>query len=213
MYFIAIANHSSQISVALATADTQAGMAIWKTLVYSGFQCVAVPSMIAASSILNAKGVKRASLLGWLMNGLALTVSCIMLLGWHSEVIAAEATTLPNLFVCNTLGIGVLSVCYQVSLFFAFISTCVTTIFTMVQKFENKIFTNSISNIKVRRIIVAIIAILVCMCVSMVGLTNIIKYAYGYCGYLELIVITVPMLTIGHKKNKEYIAAHPESVN
>ena len=83
----------------------------------------------------------------------------------------------------------------------------------MVQKFENKIFTNSISNIKVRRIIVAIIAILVCMCVSMVGLTNIIKYAYGYCGYLGLIVITVPMLTIGHKKNKEYIAAHPESVN
>ena len=213
MYFIAIANHSSQIGAVLASGEAQVGMAVWKTLVYSGFQCVAVPSMIAASSILNAKGVKRASLLGWLMNGLALTVSCIMLLGWHSEVIAAEATTLPNLFVCNTLGIGVLSVCYQVSLFFAFISTCVTTIFTMVQKFENKIFVNSVSNLKVRRIIVAIIAILVCMCVSLVGLTNIIKYAYGYCGYLGLIVITVPMLTIGHKKNKEYIAAHPESVN
>ncbi len=212
MYFIAIANHSDSIIEAVTAGNAQVGQAIWKTLVYSGFQCVAVPSMIAASSMLTVKGVKKASLLGWLMNGLALTVSCIMLLGWHDEVIAAEATTLPNLFICNTLGIGVLSICYQVSLFFAFISTCVTTIFTMVQKFENKVFVNSISKLMVRRVIVAIICIVVCMCVSMVGLTNIIKYAYGYCGYLGLIVITVPMLTIGHKKNKEYIAAHPESV-
>ncbi len=210
MYFIAIANHSDSIIEAVTAGNAQVGSAVWKTLVYSGFQCVAVPSMIAASSMLNVKGVKKASLLGWLMNGLALTVSCIMLLGWYDEVLAAEATTLPNLFVCNTLGIGVLSICYQVSLFFAFISTCVTTIFTMVQKFENKVFVHSISKLIVRRVIVAIICIIVCMCVSMVGLDNIIKYAYGYCGYLGLVVITVPMLTIGHKKNKEYIAAHPE---
>ncbi len=213
MYFIAIAKHTSEISAAFVNATPQTGMAIWKTLVYSGFQCVAVPSMIAASSMLTVKGAKRASLLGWLMNGLALSVSCIMLLGWHGEIIAAEATTLPNLFICNTLGIGVLSVCYQVSLFFAFISTCVTTIFTMVQKFENKVLVNSVKNLMARRVIVAVVCILVCMCVSMVGLTNIIKYAYGYCGYLGLVVITIPMLTIGHKKNKEYIAAHPESVN
>lgn len=210
MYFIAIANHSDSIIEAVTAGNAQVGSAVWKTLVYSGFQCVAVPSMIAASSMLNVKGVKKASLLGWLMNGLALTVSCIMLLGWYDEVLAAEATTLPNLFVCNTLGIGALSICYQVSLFFAFISTCVTTIFTMVQKFENKVFVHSISKLIVRRVIVAIICIIVCMCVSMVGLDNIIKYAYGYCGYLGLVVITVPMLTIGHKKNKEYIAAHPE---
>jgi len=76
----------------------------------------------------------------------------------------------------------------------------------MVQKYENKIFANSISNLKIRRVIVAVIVIIVCMCVSMIGLTNIIKYAYGYCGYLGLIAITIPALTIGHKKNKEYIA-------
>ncbi|MCD8036531.1 MAG: hypothetical protein LUE88_04000 [Clostridiales bacterium] len=213
MYFIAIANHSSEIAAVITSGEAQAGTAIWKTLVYSGFQCVAVPSMIAASSMLTKKGVSRASFLGWLMNGLALTVSCIMLLGWHSEVVAAEATTLPNLFICNTLGIGVLSFCYQVSLFFAFISTCTTTIFTMVQKFENRVLVNSIKSLRVRRVIVAIICVLVCMCVSMVGLSNIIKYAYGYCGYLGLVVITLPVLTIGHKKNKEYIATHPESVN
>lgn len=211
MYFIAIHNHTGEIAQAFATSEPQVGTAIWKTLVYSGFQCVAGPSMIAASSIINVKGAKKASLLGWIMNGLALSVSCIMLLGYHAEI-PADQLTLPNLYICRTLGISILSVCYQVSLFFAFISTCVTTIFTMVQKYENKIFANSISNLKIRRVIVAVIVIIVCMCVSMIGLTNIIKYAYGYCGYLGLIAITIPALTIGHKKNKEYIAAHPESV-
>lgn len=211
MYFIAIGKNTAGISQAIAASEPQVGMAIFKTLVYSGFQCVAVPSMIAASSILNVKGVNRTSLLGWLMNGLALSVSCIMLIGYYQDVIAAEALTLPNLYIGKTLGIGILSACYQVSLFFAFISTCTTTIFTMVQKFENKVFANSISNIKVRRVIVAAIVILVCMAVSMVGLTNIIKYAYGYCGYLGFLVITIPMLTITRKKNKAYIAAHPES--
>ncbi len=211
MYFIAIGRNAAGISQAMAASEPQVGMAIFKTLVYSGFQCVAVPSMIAASSILSVKGVKKASLLGWLMNGIALSVSCVMLIGYYQDVIAADALTLPNLYIAKTLGITVLSVCYQVSLFFAFISTCTTTIFTMVQKFENKVFANSISNIKIRRVIVAAIVILVCMAVSMVGLTNIIKYAYGYCGYLGFLVITIPMLTIARKKNKEYIAAHPES--
>ena len=77
----------------------------------------------------------------------------------------------------------------------------------------NNIYNGSeIREQKIRRVIVAVIVIIVCMCVSMIGLTNIIKYAYGYCGYLGLIAITIPALTIGHKKNKEYIAAHPESV-
>ncbi len=211
MYFIAIGEHTSEIATEIANNQPQVGIAIWKTLVYSGFQCVAVPSMIAATSVLTIKGVKRASLLGWLMNGLALAVSCIMLIGWYPEVKEAGSLTLPNLYISNKIGFSILAVCYQVSLFFAFISTCVTTIFTMVQKFENKILVNAIPKLVVRRVIVAIICILCCMAVSMVGLDNIIKYAYGYCGYLGLVCITVPMLTIGHKKNKEYIAAHPES--
>ena len=212
MYFIGIANHWDAVAEAFTRPQTQIGRSIVQTIVYSGFQCVAVPSMIAASSVLNVKGVNRTSLLGWIMNGAALAVSCVLLLGWYPDVVAAEQLTLPNLYVCNTLGIGILGICYQVSLFFAFISTCVTTIFTMVQKFENKMLVNTVKNLKVRRVIVAIIVIAVCLCVSMVGLDNIIKYAYGYCGYLGIIVITIPMLTIGRSKNKKYIAEHPECV-
>ena len=42
------------------------------------------------------------------------------------------------------------------------------------------------------------------MTVSLVGLTNIIKYGYGYCGYLAIAIIIVPFLTVGAYKNRKY---------
>ena len=45
------------------------------------------------------------------------------------------------------------------------------------------------------------------MTISMAGLTNIIKYGYGYCGYLAIAIIIVPFLTVGVYKNY-----HTESV-
>ena len=42
------------------------------------------------------------------------------------------------------------------------------------------------------------------MIISMVGLTNIIKYGYGYCGYLAIAVVIVPFLTVGVYKNRIY---------
>ena len=48
------------------------------------------------------------------------------------------------------------------------------------------------------------------MTISLAGLTNIIKYGYGYCGYLGIIVVVIPFLTVGHKKNSDFIKEHPE---
>ena len=42
----------------------------------------------------------------------------------------------------------------------------------------------------------------------MAGLTNIIKYGYGYCGYLGIAVVVVPFLTVGVYKNRKYIREH-----
>lgn len=46
--------------------------------------------------------------------------------------------------------------------------------------------------------------IIASMTVSIAGLTNIIKYGYGYCGYAAIAIIIVPFLTIGRYKNKRY---------
>lgn len=34
-------------------------------------------------------------------------------------------------------------------------------------------------------------------------LTNIIKYGYGYCGYLAIAIVVVPFLTVGVYKNRK----------
>ena len=52
---------------------------------------------------------------------------------------------------------------------------------------------------------------IISMGVSMVGLDKIIKYGYGYCGYLGIVIIIVPFLTVGAYKNRKYIKEHPET--
>ena len=46
------------------------------------------------------------------------------------------------------------------------------------------------------------------MTISMAGLTNIIKYGYGYCGYLGIAVVVIPFLTVGVYKNRKYCREH-----
>ena len=49
------------------------------------------------------------------------------------------------------------------------------------------------------------------MSISMMGLTNIIKYGYGYCGYLGIAAVVVPFLTVGVYKNRRWFAEHGEA--
>ena len=46
--------------------------------------------------------------------------------------------------------------------------------------------------------------------VSFAGLTNIVKFGYGYCGYFAVVIVIVPLLTVGVYKNRKYLKEHPE---
>ena len=189
--------------------------AVWKgVLVYAAFQCVSIPPMIAASKDLSLQGVKRANILGWLMNGLALAASGWMLTKWY-PLLAALATTpdyatclgIPNQTVLGLIDIKVLLVAFSVLLFCAFMSTCVTLVYTMIQRFEGKLFPSAIKAQKVREILVGGIAIGLCFLLSLLGLSGIIKYAYGYDGYYALLVIVIPAFVWGIPKTKKALAA------
>ena len=68
-----------------------------------------------------------------------------------------------------------------------------------------------ISSAPIRSAIVSAFIIVVSMTISLVGLSNIIKYGYGYCGYLGIAVVVIPFLTVGVYKNRAYIRAHGEA--
>ena len=222
-----------------ATAYTpQTGFSIFRaTLVYCAFQCVSIPPMIAASNEMNVKGTNRACFLGWLMNGIALAVSAFMLSKWYpllaalkgkAEAMAAagtlegsdlvsfaNATGIPNQTVLTLIGIKVLLVIFSVLLFCAFVSTCVTLVYTMVQRFAPKLakfndtgdFIRGIQNETLRRVIVAVVAIALCFAISLLGLTTITTKVYGYDGYYALAVVVLPALIWGIPKNRKLEAA------
>ena len=205
---------TSQYGVDLASYTSAPGTAIWKgILVYAAFQCVSIPPMIAASQELSLKGVKRANILGWLMNGLALAASGFMLAKWY-PLLAALAVTedyatclgIPNQTVLGLIGIKWLLIAFSVLLFCAFMSTCVTLVYTMIQRFEGKFFPKSIKSEKVRGVFVAAIVIAICFAISLLGLTGIVKYAYGYDGYYALLVIVLPAFIWGIPKTRKMMA-------
>ena len=224
---------TSQYNVELAEYTNATATAIWKgVLVYAAFQCVSIPPMIAAANELSLKGVKKANILGWLMNGLALAASGWMLTKWYpllaslqsagKEFLAANPTAtvatdsivayanalgIPNQTVLNLIGIKWLLVAFSVLLFCAFMSTCVTLVYTMIQRFEGKFFPNTIKNDKLRGTIVAALVIAICFAISLLGLTDIVKYAYGYDGYYSIVVIVIPAFIWGIPKIKKLEAA------
>lgn len=191
------------------------GTAIWKIFVYAGFQCVVVPAIIGTSGVLkNRKACTKAAFMGILMNGIALALSCVMLLGWYDtgadSYLATNNLAVPTLYVAKQLGVSALPICYAIALCLCFISTSVTSIYGLIPRFQKglKVFQNMDS--KKSAFIIALVTIVVVMLFSTVGLTNVIKYGYNYCGIVGLFVVVIPFLTVGHKKNSDFIKEHPE---
>lgn len=186
--------------------------AILNAFTYAGFQCVTLPTMIACGTPL--KGKKNCSKSMWIsfvMNSVALVLSVFMLMSWKGYYSSVEGgSTIPTLTVCTEMGMKWLTVIYGICLLLCLISTGVTTTFGFVARFENHKAFKKIKSQRVRSAVVSAFIIILSMTISLVGLTNIIKYGYGYCGYLAIAIVVVPFLTVGVYKNRKYIKEHPE---
>lgn len=204
-----------EITTIFSTLQTPKGLGtpLLNAFTYAGFQSVVIPTMISCGAPLkNGRNASRAMTVAFLMNAFALGLSCIMLLGWYPEFSAAGETTLPSLYICNQLGMPVLYWFYNISLLLCFISTGVTTVYGFVSRFEHLKVLSGIHQPVFRRAVVSCFSMMISMGVSTVGLSKIIKYGYGYCGYLGIAIIVVPFLTIGVYKNRKYLKEHPEYV-
>ena len=226
MIIIGVANRPDEVMEAFSRPLVTPGKAFWQgVIIYCAFQCVSIPPMIAAAVTLNQKGVKRASILGWLMNGGALAASGAMLLRWYPILTAIKSTgvdtvasiaarhigdvmKLPNQSVVTLMGSGYtwLFVVYTILLFCAFVSTSVTLVYSMIQRFEGHCFPKAIKSKAVRSVIVGLIVIGLCYAVSLLGLSTIISKIYGYDGYYALIVVVLPAFIWGIPKIKKLSA-------
>ena len=186
--------------------------AILHSFQYAGFQCAAIPTMIACDAMLSTeRSARRSMWISFGMNSIALCLSVVMLLGWQSVYAAVDGgSVIPTLTVCKQLGVPALAWAYYICLFLCFISTGVASVFGLVGRFANAKALRKIRSAPVRNAIVAALVMTLSMVVSFAGLTNIVRYGYGYCGYIGITIVVVPFLTVGVYKNRRYRAKHPE---
>lgn len=186
--------------------------AILTGFVYAGFQCVVIPTMIVCGAPLTTrKACKDSMWISFGLNAVALVLSVFMLLGWAPVFTAVDGgVTIPTLTALNNMGMSWLSVVYSICLILCLISTGVTTVFGFTARFEKAKVLSGIKSSTVRSAIVSAFIMIAAMCVSTVGLSSIIKYGYGYCGYLAVGIIIVPFLTVGAYKNHRFVQEHPE---
>lgn len=195
-----------------ASGFSQMPKAIMNAFVYAGFQCVTMPTLIACGKPLaNRKECAASMWISFAQNAVALVLSVFMLMAWKPVYSAVEGgTTIPTLTSCVTMGATWLTVAYSICLLLCLVSTGVTITFGFVARFENASFYQKISSKTTRNAISSVFIIALSMIISMVGLSNIIKYGYGYCGYVGAAAIVIPFLTIGAYKNRAYMKEHGE---
>ena len=187
--------------------------AVFNAFVYAGFQCVTLPTMVACGTIMKSReDCAKSMWISFVLNTAALVLSVLMLLSWYGVYSAIEnGSVIPTLTICEVMDVSVLTVVYGVCLLLCLISTAVTTIFGFVARFEGLPIFSGIKSAPLRGAIVSAFIIVLSMTISMMGLTNIIKYGYGYCGYLGIAAVVVPFLTVGVYKNRRWFAEQGEA--
>lgn len=198
-----------------AQGFSQVPKAILNAFTYAGFQWVTIPAVLACGTILTKKeDCTKGMLCTLLFNCLGLGLSVLMLFSWTSYYSAVEnGTTLPTLTVLmgEDMGMGILVLLYVIVLFLCMISSGVAVVFGFINRFENASWLQGIKNTQARRSAIAIFIMVVSMGISFAGLTNVVKYGYGYCGYLGCLVAVIPLLTLGYYKNRKWLKEHDEN--
>lgn len=169
---------------------------LWMALLYGAFQSVLIAPIVSVSEPLKTrKSTFMAAFYGFLINGVMLTLVCIMLLSFYPAVVKEN---LPVYFVTTKLGHKWLYALYSLILFFALISTGVGLIFGAVKRFEaawtkeNRIF----KTVRIKRITICVTCLLISAGISLFGLTAIVAKGYGSLGIAALFLNIIPLLFI-----------------
>lgn len=174
--------------------------ALWLGLKYSGFQAIVWSIIVSVCQPLKTdKEINATTIIGFILNSVMIVLSCMMLFAWLPET---SGETLPILYICKQIGKDWLVLMYTVVLFLAFISTGISCVFGAITRFEN--FIKIPKNITVRRGVLSLCCMILSMAISLFGLTSIVKVGYGYTGLLGIFVVIIPVLTVGHIKNKKF---------
>lgn len=199
---VGISSNSANLSHLVSTkySPSSFGTILYSGLRYAGYQAFVVAIVLSASDTLKSdKAINKSMLLGVILNGVMITLSCIMLLAWMP---GAEKETIPILYICKRFNSNFLLFAYSVVLFLAFVSTGIGCVFGAVARFEH-VFKKP-ENIKKRRGLISLVCMVLSMAISLFGLTKIVVIGYGYVGIIGIFAVVIPCIVVGRIKNKRF---------
>ncbi|APF26074.1 putative membrane protein [Clostridium sporogenes] len=199
---VGIVNNSGNLSHLVSTkySPSSFGTVLYSGLRYAGYQAFVVAIVLSASDTLKTdKAINKSMTLGIILNGVMITLSCIMLLAWMPW---AQKETIPILYICKRFNSGFLLFSYSVVLFLAFVSTGIGCVFGAVARFEH-VFKKP-ENIKKRRGLISLVCMVLSMAISLFGLTKIVVVGYGYVGIIGIFAVVIPCIVVGRIKNNRF---------
>ncbi|APQ99248.1 putative membrane protein [Clostridium botulinum] len=199
---VGIVNNSGNLAHLVSTkySPSSFGTVLYSGLRYAGYQAFVVAIVLSASDTLKSdKAINKSMLLGIILNGVMITLSCIMLLAWMP---GAQKETIPILYICKRFNSGFLLFSYSVVLFLVFVSTGIGCVFGAVARFEHAF--KKPENIKKRRGLISLVCMVLSMAISLFGLTKIVVIGYGYVGIIGIFVVVIPCIVVGRIKNNRF---------
>ncbi len=188
--------------------DASFGQALWKTIVYAGFQSCCLGAYLAHSNALkDVNDAKKAAGWGFVINATILMMSTLGIMAFYQEGILAEAV--PALFVVmNGVGSAWMTPLISILIILGAVSTGVNLIYGTTNRIVNYISRNDTEQMKKeketkRSIVVSFCYVAATWMIAQFGLIPLIAKGYGTLGYVSVFVIIIPVLLkgiIGWKK-------------
>ncbi|WP_291637902.1 hypothetical protein [Clostridium sp.] len=176
--------------------------ALWKTIIYSGFQSCCLGAYLAHSSVLkDANEAKKAATWGFVINSFVLMLTTLGVMAFYQDGILKEAV--PALFVVmNGVGSSWMTPLISILVILGAVSTGVNLIYGTTSRIVNVLSRNDTDVVKKekqtkRSAIVSFVYVLLTWCIAQFGLIPLIAKGYGTLGYIAVFVIIIPLLIKG----------------
>src|SRR5665648_24557 len=182
--------------------DSTFGQALWKTIVYAGFQSACLGAYLAHSNALkDVNDAKKAAGWGFVINASILMLSTFGILVFYQDGILTEAV--PALFVVmNGVGSAWMTPLISILIILGAVSTGVNLIYGITNRLVTFLGRNDTEEVNrkietKRSTFISLAYVIVTWCIAQFGLIPLIAKGYGTLGYISIFVIILPLLIRG----------------
>lgn len=198
-----IAHHSDTlmyyVSNRVMFEDYTFGDALWRSLVWFGYQCMSIGSMMALrrdGGYSTRRDAKRIMIIGGLITTIFLVMTVLVVLSSLPECVS----DVPILTAIEQINNPTLLTMYRVCMFLALVSTNGPGLYAMGGRWAMSF--KKPTNDKLRMAMCCIVILLISFALSTFGLTAIVSKGWSYVGAIGVFVYGIPIFTVGVIKTR-----------